>query len=185
MEHFYNNIEGYMNKQNIKPLRRAVKNVPNDYTWVELGSWAGRSAAFCMVELLNRNKQGKFFCVDTWSGGAEHQDHDLIKTETLYEKFLKNLNPVINNVTPIKMLSWEAANLFDNNTVDFCYVDAAHDYESVKKDLTAWWPKIKIGGEIGGDDYSPEWPGVIQAVDSFFNKANIEIYGRCWIVKKL
>jgi hypothetical protein len=187
MEHFYHNIVGYMNKQNIKTLRRAVKNVPKNYIWVELGSWTGRSAAFCIIELLNRDKTGKFFCVDTWTGSVEHQTHKLVETDTLYIEFLKNLNPAIDNITPLRMLSWEASIYFEDNSVDFCYVDAAHDYNSVMKDLNAWWPKIKIGGEIGGDDYSAEWPEVIDAVNKFFHNKNIsvEVFGRCWIVKKL
>jgi hypothetical protein len=186
MEHFYHQINGYMNKQNIKALRSAIKNVPANGVWVELGSWTGKSAAYCVVELINRDKLGKFYCVDTWAGAAEHQDHELIQNNLLFETFKKNIELVADSITPLKMISWEAATLFDDNTVDFCYVDAAHDYESVTKDLQSWWPKIKEELWIGGDDYTEEWPGVVQAVNDFFSSKNItvECIGRCWMVQK-
>jgi hypothetical protein len=33
------------------------------------------------------------------------------------------------------------------------YIDGLHDYGSVKQDIAAWWPKVKVGGFIGGHDY--------------------------------
>lgn len=186
MEHFYHQISGFMNKQNIKALRSAIKNVPTNSVWVELGSWTGKSTAYCVVELLNRNRLGKFYCIDTWAGAVEHQDHELIQNNLLFETFKKNIELVVDNITPLKMISWEAATLFDDNTVDFCYVDAAHDYDSVIKDLEAWWPKIKEGSYFGGDDYTEEWPGVVRAVNQFFSSKNITVgcIGRCWMVQK-
>ena len=32
---------------------------------------------------------------------------------------------------------------FDDNSLDFCYIDAKHHYESVKQDTSIWYPKIK------------------------------------------
>jgi len=54
------------------------------------------------------------------------------------------------------------------------YLDAAHDYHSVKKDLEALDRKIKYGGFIQFNDYclgsSFSAPyGVIKAVNSFVN----------------
>jgi hypothetical protein len=49
----------------------------------------------------------------------------------------------------------------------FVYIDAAHDYDSVRDDLAAWYPKLAPGGLIGGHDYSSAWPGVTQAVNEF------------------
>jgi hypothetical protein len=33
-----------------------IKDFPKNGTWVELGSWMGRSAVYCTVELLNADK---------------------------------------------------------------------------------------------------------------------------------
>lgn len=37
--------------------------------------------------------------------------------------------------------------------VDFVYIDGNHEYAFVKKDIELYYPKVKIGGIIGGDDY--------------------------------
>jgi predicted O-methyltransferase YrrM len=47
----------------------------------------------------------------------------------------------------------EAAAYFADESVDFVYVDARHDYTSVKQDLETWWPKVKRGGILAGHDY--------------------------------
>jgi hypothetical protein len=68
MEHFYQDISGFMSHKNTVMLDMALDQFPKSGTWVELGSWTGRSAADCVVELLNRQKLGEFYCVDSWKG---------------------------------------------------------------------------------------------------------------------
>jgi hypothetical protein len=186
MEHFYNNIDGYMNDRNAILFEVVLDSITKNCTWVELGSWTGKSAAYCIVELINRDKLGKFFCVDTWEGGEEHQDHEFIETKSLRDIFDNNLAPLAGKYTPIKSMSWEAASQFADNSVDFCYVDAGHTYSDVTKDLTAWYPKIRSGSYFGGDDYTKGWPEVQQAVWDFFKPMNIKVYrsGRGWIIRK-
>ena len=45
-----------------------------------------------------------------------------------------------------------AAKLFQDNSLDFVYIDSAHDYEHTKEDLETWYPKVKKGGLFCGDD---------------------------------
>jgi cephalosporin hydroxylase len=59
---------------------------------------------------------------------------------------------------------------FEDNSLDFVFIDASHDYQSVKQDIEAWLPKVRSGGIIAGHDYEPnEFPGVVQAVNEAFN----------------
>ena len=74
--------------------------------------------------------------------------------DKLYNKFKNNTKSISEYFTCHRKLSWEAAELFDDESVDYVMIDAGHDYESVKKDINAWWPKVKKGGIIGGDDFS-------------------------------
>ncbi|NOS67615.1 MAG: hypothetical protein HOO67_04605 [Candidatus Peribacteraceae bacterium] len=76
-----------------------------------------------------------------------------------------------------RMMSAEAAKKFENNSLDFVYIDANHSYEAVKEDLELWWPKVRPGGVIAGHDYLdgqiPEGDfGVKSAVDEFMHKHN-------------
>ena len=186
MKHFYENIEGFMTARNIALFDEAVKKFPVNGTWVELGSWTGKSTAYCLVELLNLDKLGKFYCVDTWEGGEEHTEHELIVNNSLKDVFLQNIEPVANHIIPIQSISWLAADKFEDKSVDFCYVDAGHTYECVTNDLNSWWPKIKSGCLFAGDDYTKGWPEVQKAVQDFFNTKEIKVnrLGRCWVVTK-
>jgi hypothetical protein len=73
-------------------------------------------------------------------------------------------------VTLHRANSIDAAGTFADNYFDWIYIDGDHQYEFVKADLHAWFPKIKPGGFIAGDDYGEGgwWKGgVKKAVDEF------------------
>lgn len=57
-------------------------------------------------------------------------------------------------------LSWDMLATLDDRSLDWVYLDAAHDYASVKRDLSAVLPKLKPLGLIVGDDYVM-WAGQI------------------------
>lgn len=57
------------------------------------------------------------------------------------------------------------AKYYPNYYFDFVYIDANHC--KVFNDAIAWYAKVKLGGVIGGHDYSSGWPEVIDAIDSF------------------
>ena len=56
-----------------------------------------------------------------------------------------------------------AATFFADRSLDWVHLDARHDREHVKADISAWLPKIKAGGWLSGDDYDEvKWPEVVQ-----------------------
>lgn len=180
MEHFYQNIQGWFT---FPKLYASMVQQFDDATFVEVGTWLGRSAAYMATEIANSKKNIKFFCVDTWQGSAEHRE--VVKNRDIYQEFLTNIEPVINIVTPYRMLSHEAAERFDDNSLDFVFIDASHEYVNVMIDLKAWYPKVKKGGVFAGHDYIQGWPGVKKAVDEFFyDKHQINLQESCWFVLK-
>lgn len=133
--------------------------------YVEIGSWRGRSTAYMAVEIANSNKNIRFDAVDTWAGSQdepEHQNDPAVVNDTLYNEFLANLKPVEQYVNPVRMTSLAAAAIYADNSLDFVFIDAQHDYDSVRADILAWWPKVKLGGIIAGHDYNtgPDENGV-------------------------
>jgi predicted O-methyltransferase YrrM len=184
MEHFYQSIDGFMNHRNTVMLDHVIRGFPQDGTWVELGSWTGRSTAYCVVELINRGWQGRFMCVDSWHGGEELAHN--ANLATVRNIFFKNSQPIQDRIEIFEGMSWDAAAEFSDDSVDFCYVDAGHDYDSVSRDLKAWWPRIRSGSWFAGDDYTKGYPELQQAVWDFFGLLEIKVsrMGRCWIVKK-
>ena len=100
---------------------------------------------------------------------------DDVKLE--FEKNTRHLNNIINN----KDFSYNISNQFQDNQYDFVYIDADHTYESVKKDLELYLPKVKNGGIIGGHDYTDNWVEVRQAVDEVFGSPDRKYDDGSWI----
>lgn len=185
MQHFYQNIDGWFTFPEL--YTKAVDVSPDNSHFVEIGSWLGKSAAYMAVEIFNSNKKIKFDCVDTWEGSIEHQTMSQVINHTLYDNFLENIKPVKEFINPIRLTSLNAANLYEDNSLDFVFLDASHDYDNVKADLLAWYPKVKIGGVFAGHDY-PGFEGVKLAVDEFTNNNNINLHTSgieiCWSLLK-
>ena len=72
-----------------------------------------------------------------------------------------------------RMTSVDAASVCEGS-LDFVYIDAAHDEASVAEDLEAWSPLVRPGGILAGHDYCDAHPGVIQAVNKFAAKTGWE-----------
>ena len=83
------------------------------------------------------------------------------------------------------MDSIEASKKYEDNSIDFVFIDANHDYDYVKKDIEAWFPKVKTGGVIAGHDYHKHWKGVVKAVDEFFLEKDVLFSEVCWIHNKI
>ena len=167
MEHFYHKVDGYITTRHLAYFQTIIRMLPNHSVWAEVGSWKGQSICYSVVESHKKNKQFQFYCVDTWQGSPEQQALQEVKDNKLYEIFSKNIDPIKAHITPIQGDSADSSKHFDDQSVDFVYIDADHQYESVKKDLESWYPKIKQGGILGGDDYKPKCQGVWNAVNDF------------------
>jgi len=68
--------------------------------------------------------------------------------------------------------------------LDLVYIDGNHAYDFVKEDIVNYWPKIKEGGWLTGDDYGES--GVSEAVNEFAekNKLKIQIFAGNWAIQK-
>ena len=137
-------IESFRAKHNRKP------------TVLEVGSWAGRSAI-----LMSESGAAHVTCVDTWGGNANDDGCKAYDgtAGTPFEVFQRNTAG--RNISAIKAKSPDAAQKFRDQQFDIVYIDAEHDYESVKADIQAWKPKAKF--ILAGHDYH-SFDGVRKAV---------------------
>lgn len=181
MEHFYEKIEGWFTFPDL--YRNITKLIKDKAHLVEVGCWKGRSAAYLAVELINSNKSFIFDCVDTWEGSTEHVNQSAIINSTLYDEFISNMKPVEGYYNPIKKPSTLAATMYADESLDFVFIDAAHDYDNVKADIEAWLGKVKNGGILAGHDYA--WClDVSNAVNDVLGSNNILEQEGCWIFHK-
>ncbi|NDF61192.1 MAG: class I SAM-dependent methyltransferase, partial [Crocinitomicaceae bacterium] len=156
----------------------ATKIFPDNSTFVEIGSWMGRSTCCLGQEVKKSKKNIRIYAIDTFEGSEEHTEiiQDIKNNSTSLLKLFRNnisLCEVDSIITPIQGKSLDVVSQFDDESIDFIFIDASHDYENVLADITAWYPKLKPGGLIAGDDYSFCWNGVIKAVDEYFNNKTV------------
>lgn len=153
---------------------------------VELGTWLGNSARF----ILRQAPNATVICVDHWKGSSEHLESISVAKmlPDLYENFLSICWESRDRLIPVRETTLEGMRIISELGLvpDVVYIDASHDYQSVKADLEAanrLFPKATIIGDdylgvvvsendkVVGIDY-----GVRHAVNHF-------IYDRGWSVR--
>ncbi|NBS69496.1 class I SAM-dependent methyltransferase [bacterium] len=182
-------LQGWVNGGFGHAFSDAIKGKDKPFV-VEVGTYKGKSAVM-MADIMNG--QGKILCVDTWLGAPEFWTHerDMPKVNgwpVIFYKFTKNVKTLglQNVITPFPISSQQAADVLKYYGVqaDVIYIDASHEYEAVLSDLKAWWPVLKPGGVMIGDDYDPNChQGVVRAVNEFFPEGRV-MYDCVWCVKK-
>ena len=190
--HYYYLIFGWFDQETLFSQMVYSCNDTDKHKFVEIGSWKGRSSCYMGVEILNSKKNIQFDCIDTWLGSDEHRDsksnhyEPLLETKDgLYDVFIRNIEPIQSVVNPIRMSSIEASKLYEDESLDFVYIDGAHDYDSVYEDIKHWYPKVKNRGYIAGDDFEEDaWPGVYWAIKKYFNNDVNVIRDTTWIKQK-
>ena len=192
----YKNIPGWMNDAEwiYKDLFGTDFNVPlGGEHYVEIGTLLGQSS-IRMAELIKEWKKGegrdkrqiRFDSIDTFYFIVHS-----IKNGQHPPKFLEYINLWetydIKHIldTQIKVLELDglvnyiccdskyAHNIYRDNSLDFVWVDGSHAPEDVERDVKNFWPKVKPGGLIAGDDYLYE--GVRLKVHEFVKKHRDEI----------
>ena len=187
-------IHGWMSKSFGEVVKRFVAHSERaePLTILEVGSWKGLSATN-MVQVLQNEGFTDFniICIDTWLGAPEFWTwgvNDPLRGDSLkringypsvFHTFTKNVKMMgfHDYIAPLPLSSIQAADVLQHYQIlaDLIYIDASHEFGPVTSDLESFYPLLKNGGVMLGDDYSKHWPGVIKAVDEFTNKHVIDL----------
>lgn len=153
------------------------QNYKHDLVGVEIGVNRGKNA-FNMLSTLSIKT---LYLVDPYSLNGLYGERNARK-----DIAVKKLSGFKDKTVFIYKTSEEAIKDIPGN-LDFVYIDGNHDYEFVKQDIELYYPKVKDGGVLGGDDFSIRCRGVVRAVTEFLNKNNLDVcYGDStdwWVVK--
>jgi|TARA_Y100000310_G_C20483160_1_gene715666 hypothetical protein len=136
--------------------------------------------------LLKDSTLNRLYSIDSWRSFEKEEYYDKANVYDFlhYQNYLKTrfrLMKFKNRSICLRMLSEDATQLFEDNELDFIYLDANHSYNAIKKDIQLWWPKIKKGGVLAGHDYldGTLWCGefgVKSAVDEFVRNKELRLY---------
>lgn len=176
MNHFYKPIPGWFTFP--KLYSEMVARFPSGSRFLEIGTYAGQSFAYLGVEIVNSGKDIELIGIDGfgWPGEAS------------LESFMRNMEPFQYEAPQFRMKvlkgnSVDLSSQFEDQSLDFVFIDANHTYEAVKADIRAYLPKVKPGGVLAGHDYHPVEHEVKKAVDELFTPGSFQVdtESTCWI----
>jgi len=165
-------------------------------TIIECGSWKGASA----IHMASLAPQARLYACDTWLGGIDHevtQDNptSVLKRDRgyplLYQQFLHNVARagMQTQIVPVIQTSINAARLLKayGRTAELIYIDGSHEGMDPFFDILAYWPLLKAGGIMFGDDFN--WPDVKASVFRFLCEAKLwhrleVVDDNFWIIRR-
>ena len=112
---------------------------------VEVGVELGRFAR----SLVRKTPGLKLYGIDPWvKYGDQWEVHN---PDEFYKKCVEDCTPY--NIELIRKFSMDAVKDFEDESLDFVYIDGNHDFEHVTEDIAAWSKKVRKGGIVSGHDY--------------------------------
>ncbi len=157
---------------------------------VEVGTDRGQYAR----DICSRMPFVKLYTIDPYFPFIEGDEvKDEQEMEKRYQHALKLLEPYP-NCELVRTTSMIAVKSFEDNSLDFVFIDGNHLYEFVKEDIEEWSKKVRKGGIVAGHDYVESKErryGIVQAVNEYAEKNGIEItllkkggFVTCWLFIK-
>lgn len=170
--------------------------LPHVYIGAEIGVWQGENSA----HLLRTFPDLHLWMVDRYEPlTGEEAKYDPRMARHLASDFKAALAAAciavgfaVGRYTILLEQSVSASKKVEDYSLDFIFIDASHDYENVKRDISLWSPKVRVGGIVSGHDYAGAGDrrgrfGVRRAVDEFAAAHGCAVQtapGKVWWVKK-
>ena len=187
MKHYYKDLGGWFKFRPAFDYLVATLPADRPSTIVEIGLWLGRSTAYLGVEIVNAQKPISILAIDHFKGQAEITGWRAALVPESEALFRQNIKPVAKALGDRFRLvvsdSVAAAAGVPDDSVDVVWLDGAHDYDGVRRDIEAWWPKVRAGGFIGGDDFV-KCIGVKEAVSERFGARAAVADTHYWLVQR-
>jgi hypothetical protein len=170
---------------------------------VEIGTFFGQSTIFMASLIKESGKKIKFDTIDSlWQIDADVRrgDHPKSFYDYRFSEQLKDIpidelikahyrlcgvDEYINLMIGDSRWLWK---WYDEESLQFVYIDGDHNYEIVKLDIDNWWSRVKVGGYLGGDDIDA-YPSVLKAMNELIERENIpnhniQIFPNSFLIRK-
>jgi predicted O-methyltransferase YrrM len=172
----HNEIFGWFDFSDI--YDEAVNKASDGDSMLEIGCYMGKSTAYLCERIKLSGKKIDLHVVDLFDTSSIFQSelyNGIIKGEhTLEQIFDINMEQLGFKPTKYKGLSNQMPTKFKDDFFSMIFIDGSHDYKSVIEDMELYYPKLKSGGIFAGHDYTQRDIGVIQAVNEFTQKHNLQ-----------
>lgn len=131
--------------------------------------------------LLDTNPGLHMLAVDKWEQYPPDHVLGAFDMEALYQGMAEKAATYDSRLTVLRGASVEMARQVDDGSLDFVFIDAEHDSESVTADIEAWAPKVRAGGFVSGHDIN--WPSVHVVVSQVYPEFQT-LADNVWLVEK-
>jgi len=137
--------------------------------------------------LLNTTDLSKLYLIDAWKNfKTDYNDANNVSDEEheqRYQAVVERMKHYGDRVEITRGDCDDAVKECYDESLDFIYLDANHEYYAIKRNLHDWYPKLKVGGLFSGHDYldgvmgDGTVIGVKRAVNEFVAElGNIKLY---------
>jgi predicted O-methyltransferase YrrM len=134
---------------------------------VEIGTFLGASA----IMWCRANPQLELTCIDPYTPYRARPSST--SQNRNYAAARKNLSPY--KATLLRAESLDVVGNFEDNSLDFVYIDGNHLFDPCMQDIIRWVPKVRPGGLVLIHDYCTfERAGVMKAVDAYTHCHHID-----------
>jgi Methyltransferase domain len=124
-------------------------------TVAEIGVYRGQFAARMLDDCPGVET---YYMVDPWRN-LEAWNKPANKSDTVFEGFfreaMERTGAHAAKRVVLRGTTTEVVGRVPDGSLDFAYIDGDHTLRGITVDLVSWWPKVRDGGWLGGDDFSP------------------------------
>jgi len=191
-----NRIPGWLTDSEACQLYTLARDILPERTpiAVELGSWQGKSSVMIAGGLAGK-RDARLYCVDPF-GTDENPEYQQRYYSPLLSAMDRTLEQAFSDhmrqsglssiAEAVRGYSFEIVQTW-TIPIDFLFIDANHEYESVNRDFEQWEPFLKIGGIVALHDVSASWPGPTRVRDERFKLPKFDAYSQtdslAWAIK--
>lgn len=158
-------VPGYFNGAAV--YHEAVRRF-NTGIFLEVGAFLGMSTCYMSHLLQAQQKDNiQFDVIDIW--GSVENDFKPWVTDEFYEIMkshgedakatfdydmqISGADKRIRSVTQGSSMDVNLVDRYEDESISFLYLDTSHEYDFTIAELDLWYPKIKVGGMLCGDDW--------------------------------
>lgn len=103
--------------------------------------------------LMKANPNLELWGIDPFEPHHGYRDHTRKSTFQAFEKEAHDKLDKYPKYHFIRDYSDSASEGFEDNSLDFVYIDGDHSFYNATQDIELWSKKVRSGGIISGDDY--------------------------------
>ncbi len=129
---------------NLIPVLSALLSVAKPRRYVELGVHNGMSFFAACNTAQRISLDLECVAIDSWVG----DEHAGFHTADVFDKFQKNLALHFPHQCYIRGFFNEAAERFEDGSIDLLHIDGFHSFEAVRNDFETWLPKMSDSGIV-------------------------------------